>query len=99
MSVHAYHEQLDGFDPRQIWHDGCEECEERGERLAIGMLDNGRFRRAWERAAEWNRYGGSELAISRAEAPLLNLLWSIQCHLERQGWPLGVVPTGNTVSL
>jgi len=96
--MHDYHDALPGYDERQIWHDGCAECEDRSQRLAIGMLDQGNFERAWVRAAKWNREGGAGLAISRAEKPLLDALWAIQVQLERRGWPLGVVPTGNTVA-
>jgi len=94
MAVHDYHEQLPGFDERQIWHDGCGECEARSARLAIDTLDHNNFRTAWVRAADWNMKGSSGLAISSAEAPLLNVLWRVQVQLERHGWPIGVLPTG-----
>lgn len=97
--MHDYHDVLPGYDERQIWHDGCGECEDRGERVAIDKLDHNNFARAWKRAAEWNQHGSAGLAISRAEAPLLRVLWLVQVQLERQGWPIGVVPAGNTVSL
>jgi hypothetical protein len=94
MAVHDYHEQLPGFDERQILHDGCSECQYRGENVirAIGALDHNRFERAWRRAASWNRGGSGGMAISEAEAPLLNTLWAIQCQLERRGLPIGELP-------
>ena len=56
MGVHAYHEELDGYSPAQIWHDGCPECEDRGAHVwrGIGHLDHHNFARAWQRAIDWN---------------------------------------------
>jgi hypothetical protein len=97
MAVHDYHDALPGYDERQIWHDGCGECEARGARIAIDMLDSTNFARAWERAAQWNRGSGLSLAVCSTEAPLLNVLWRIQVQLERQGWPLGVLPSAGVL--
>lgn len=75
--MHAYHEGLPGFDPAQILHDGCPECEARGADPAngIGYLDNGNYRRAVTRAIMWETDYAP--AISQAEAPLLRMLWTV----------------------
>lgn len=91
---HIYHQSLDGYDKRQIWFDGCPECERRGQRpLAyMGNLDNSRFGRAWERAARLHM-DGDVGEISAAESPLLDILWAVQVMLERVGnYPLGELP-------
>ena len=88
MSAHTYHNDLPGYDERQILHDGCPECERRGgdPRLALSHMDNEVFRRALARAVEWqsSSYSG-RLAISAAEAPLLEVIWSVALHMERAG--------------
>jgi hypothetical protein len=90
--MHSYHEGLPGFSPRQILHDGCEECEARAASTDHGIahLDRQNFARAWERSAAWNRTGLADVAL--AERPMLSVLWSIQLHLERRGIPIGQVP-------
>ena len=90
---HAYHDALPGFDPAQILHDGCTECEWRGEQpaRALGHLDAGNFRRAWERAAQWEKSGIT--GLSSCELPLLATLGAIQSHLERLGIPFGTLPS------
>ena len=92
--THAYHETLPGYDAQQILHDGCEECEQRGRTVptSIVMLDEDRFRAAWERAAAWNR--DQEVGhISEAERPLLNAIWTFQLMFERAcDLPIGKLP-------
>jgi hypothetical protein len=92
MSAHDYHDALPGFSEDQIWHDGCGECEDRSEHVgrSISQLDSQNFARAWERAAKWNKTGLAD--VSKAEAPLLNVLWSLQLQLERRGVPIGSLP-------
>jgi hypothetical protein len=94
--MHDYHEGLPGFSPNQILHDGCGECQARAETAGHGLeqLSSSNFRRAWQRAYEWNRMGGGVDDLAHAELPLLRMLWLIQVHLERQGVPLGTLPTG-----
>jgi hypothetical protein len=94
VSVHDYHDGLPGFSEAQILHDGCGECEARAANLshAIGSMDKGRFALAWARAAEWNRHALPD--VSKAEAPLLNVLWAIQLKLDERGVPIGEVPSG-----
>ena len=98
---HAYHEGLPGFDARQVLHDGCPECEYRGDHLdaALAHMDNDSFARAWKRAYDWKASRGGGFAAvgetSDAERPLLNVLWGVQVILERLGQPLtGEVPNG-----
>jgi hypothetical protein len=98
---HVYHEALPGYDERQIWADGCSECEHRGKDLQIGLahLDHTSFARAWRRAFDWkaSKGGGYDVTgeISHAERGLLDALWGVQVQLERFGQPLnGEVPNG-----
>ncbi len=95
---HAYHPALDGFHPDQIYVDGCEECEHRGENVerAISELDHRRFAAAWLRAADQlastppsGERGGPR---SHAEMPMLCAMWAIQVKLETMGVPLAVLP-------
>jgi hypothetical protein len=89
---HDYHDALPGFDPAQILHDGCGECEYRAGLAEHGIahLDRGNFARAWSRAADWNQVGLP--GISAAEVPMLKALWAVQVQLERWGLPIGVLP-------
>jgi hypothetical protein len=90
--MHSYHEGLPGFSPAQLLHDGCAECESRaGSRdHGIANLDRHNFRLAWQRSAQWNTVGVPDIA--RAEIPMLSVLWSVQLHLERYGFPIGQLP-------
>lgn len=90
---HDYHEQLPGFSPAQVLHDGCRECEHRALRSDHGMasLDTANFARAWSRAAQWNKSGLADVAV--AEIPLLSVLWAVQVQLERIGVPIGTLPS------
>ena len=79
--VHDYHDALLGYDPRQIWHDGCGECEHRGASVpdSIGTLDLERSARAWYRMQLWVNDDLEVLGpLSRAELPLLRFLESVQ---------------------
>lgn len=90
--MHDIHENLPGYHDDQILHDGCGECEDRGRsrNLGIAHLDKYRFARAWARAAEWNRAGLGN--VTKAEVPMLDALWAVQCQLENYGVPIGRVP-------
>jgi hypothetical protein len=94
--VHALHDKLPGYDERQIFHDGCKECERRGNdlRLAMQFMDSQVFTRAWERAFYYHAPGmdRSNLAISSAEEPLLAVLWYVQLQLADRGLPLDGKP-------
>jgi hypothetical protein len=72
--MHDMHESLPGFSPKQIFHDGCDECERRGAdvELALAHMDTQTFRSAWMRAHEWGK--GRVTDVSHAEAPVLRLL-------------------------
>ena len=96
--MHDDHLSLTGYDPDQIWHDGCEECEHRGRRPEEGMMtfDRDTLEKAWTRSARWNRQETENdvyPTLSEAERPLLTLLWRMQVLLERNcGVPIGVLP-------
>lgn len=90
-----YHDALPGYDPEQILHDGCGECEARAREAdhGLGHLNKTNFYRAWARAAIWHRDGLG--GISRAEIPLLCVLWSVQLKLQSYAdVPIGLVPNG-----
>lgn len=91
-TVHGPHEGQPGYSPAQILPDGCGECARRGADvpLAIASMDAQNFARAWRRAADWNRAGLPD--ISETEAPLLQVLWSIQIQFENRGFPIGECP-------
>lgn len=82
---HSYHEGLPGYDPAQIFHDGCEECEYRGENVltAIGAMDTQTFVRAWARGRTLVRDGLD--SCSNAEHSVLRVLGSIRLRLEDAG--------------
>lgn len=108
---HDNHEDLPGYDARQIWKDGCEECEHRSRNLpsTVNSLDSDTFWRAWHRAkalneshfgprgAAWEEYVLQVHGpMSRAERPLLDLLWSMQIAFERHiNLPIGARPIGH----
>jgi hypothetical protein len=95
---HVYHEGLRGYNPSQLLHDGCPECEARGEQPmdAIANLDAARFVRAWSRAAAWQQGRlPDEEWLSAAEVPSLRVLWAVQVSFERHlGVPIGFLPVG-----
>ena len=85
---HDYHDELPGFDERQILVDGCKECELRAGDVFDAMchLDNASWVKAWRRAIAWQRWdGGGDLHLSQAEVPLLRALWGVTLGLERLG--------------
>jgi len=93
--AHDYHEGLPGYDPQQILHDGCGECEQRAYSDAahgITQLDRLHFAQAWVRAAEWNQRSSVGLSLSHAELPMLRTLWAIQVQLAGWGQPIGTLP-------
>ena len=82
--THAYHEQLEGYDSRQIWYDGCDECESRGKRLphSVNTLDDDNFVRAIARSIAWNH--DDEIGhVSDAERGLLEYLWVMHLNMQR----------------
>lgn len=97
---HDYHDALPGYHPDQILHDGCAECEYRGESVerAIVNLDQDRFEQAWRRASDCYRFDGEldRSTLSNAELPLLRALWALIVQLERRGVPTTEVP-GETI--
>lgn len=52
MATHVYHDNLPGFDPRNILHDGCPECEARAAdplRVGLPSLDTNNRLLIWQR--------------------------------------------------
>ncbi len=94
--MHVNHDSLPGYDASQLLHDGCPECEGRASsrNLGIASMDKTRFARAWHRAAQWNRGRLDDSTIAKAEIPLLDALWAVQCQLENYGNTIGIVPRG-----
>jgi len=73
--MHDYHPGLEGYDEEHVWQDGCEECEDRGKRLAFWTLDEGNSRKMLERAKRWGK--GETVNMSRCERQLIQILgWS-----------------------
>jgi hypothetical protein len=97
--MHAFHEGLPGYDPAQILHDSCNECERRSNLPGhvIADLDLTGFRAAWERAIRWNKVG--LVNLSHAEMPALSALWAVQLQFERLDMPIGMLPTTLTDAL
>ena len=52
MSTHAYHNGLARYDERNVWHDGCPECERRADAGLPGvlLLDTDNLRQLWHDA-------------------------------------------------
>jgi len=95
FASHDHHPSLGGYDPHQVWFDGCDVCGERSKGLPMSMmeLDAQKFREAWLRAFWWQHDDDTSLKLSQAEIPLLKLLWAMQVALERfYGWPVGSLP-------
>lgn len=96
--THVFHNALPGYDDRQILHDGCPECEDRGQNIEVALahMDKQTFARAWKRAYDWRSSTGDRNAvgvISQAEVPLLRALFAVQVHLQYAGAELnGEVP-------
>lgn len=90
---HSHHESLPGYDEAAILHDGCIECEKRGEDFdrALSYMDRETFEKAWKRAAAWQK-GTLDRPINDAEGVVLEGLWSVQVCLEQRGVPVGEVP-------
>jgi hypothetical protein len=86
MAVHAYHDGLAGYDPSNVLHDGCEECEGRAADGIQGLqaLDETNFARLLNKMvdAEFidDRYPET---ISHADATLCGTLYAIAVLLER----------------
>ena len=86
MSSHIYHDRLPGYDERQIWYDGCPECERRSDTLpnSLMAIDADTFNRAWNRADLLRNDRQEEMgALSNAEMPLLRTFEAIQIQQDR----------------
>lgn len=93
MPAHVYHNALPGYDPRQIWYDGCPECESRAANLpmSINMLDTNNLRIAIERTKDW-MYDQWDIIgdLSQAEIPLLRMLEAFLSIQNRLGIALAL---------
>lgn len=85
--THTFHDALEGYDSRQILHDSCEECEQRGADLQVALahMDGPTFARAWQRAFDLNTGAKATGRISQAESGLLSVLFAIQVEFEHRG--------------
>jgi hypothetical protein len=81
MPSHTYHDRLPGYDPAQIYADGCGECEERADSYDLGIryLTPEQFAVAWERAATLHNSGLGN--ASDAEHKLLRTLAAVRIQL------------------
>jgi hypothetical protein len=88
--MHAYHESLPGFDERNVWHDGCAECEDHAmARLdGLGRLDDAERVRTWQRMREY-RWGAARTEIpewvSGCDRMLIGTLYHVALFLEHCG--------------
>ncbi len=83
---HVEHTTLVGYDARQIWHDGCTECEELGMTVpySIAVLDDFTLVRALKRSARWRRNDLERVGlVSIAETQLLTHLASTLLVMRR----------------
>lgn len=88
--MHAYHDNLAGFDQRNVLHDGCEECEQRAaDPLGQGLpaLDHKNRLKLWHdlRAYRFGSVDQDGRNISRCDLRLIDCMYSIACFLERAG--------------
>lgn len=90
---HAYHEGLPGYDARQLYHDGCAECEFRAAdpELCVTYLRD--LAEAFARARQLA--DGKAEAVAEAEAPVLRMLAALAVRAERDfGWASVIMTTG-----
>lgn len=89
---HVFHEELPGYDVRQIWYDGCDECEKRGaDPVSFAFtLDHNRRARVRQRAALFS-LDMDDLTgpISKAERPLLEFAIAAMHLVYGEGWERG----------
>lgn len=85
--MHAPHDALPGYDPGNILHDGCEECEERAAAPLLGLtaLDHRNFRQAWADmlAEKWSGGEGLSRNVSECDYRLMGALYTIAVLFER----------------
>ena len=70
---HLYHNDLEGYDPDAILHDGCPRCEERGNAGIRGLLqlDGYNLELLWRRCLNdeyAGQNGGEEAGYYRSKA-------------------------------
>lgn len=89
---HVNHADLPGYNPRQVWVDGCEACERlgRGVPFSIRFLGPTELRQATGRARRRRYVAGDPFGeYSLCETPLLDLLgqWlNTTRQLRKAGW-------------
>ncbi len=92
---HDFHHNAPNYDSRQIWVDGCAECESLGANVpySIGELSDQGLRLALERAIQFNDGNTKRLGpVSSAEMRLLiHLEATVQVirRLRFMGYDLG----------
>ena len=86
MGVHDFHPSLEGYDPEQIWFDGCEECEWRSRNTDRGItsLDSNNRIKAVSRALLWETDDGLVNA-SQCEVRLFNAVLHWYYFFSRAG--------------
>lgn len=85
---HAYHPNLDDYDPANVLHDGCDECEGRATSIAgLLELDDVNLRRLWDRMMwrefPFTREGRPLGPYSDADFNATKMLYHIGVLLER----------------
>lgn len=89
MAVHAYHDGLAGFDPRNVLHDGCEECESRAAAGIDGVLalDGANRLQLWDDmlAYEWGTGVSIGRNPSRADHRVMRTLYLVAVLMEGFG--------------
>lgn len=87
--THTYHEHLPGFDPRNIMHDGCPECEERAKDPATGImkLDVQYVITLWARMMNLKWGGGYRMSVdwvvSECDHRLMTYMYRMAMFQER----------------
>lgn len=92
---HVYHDALPGFDPRNILHDGCPECEARAaDPLRVGLpgLDENNRLMIWQRMRVFQfADSGHTLAnevgdfMSDCDRKLTQALYYVAIFMQRAG--------------
>jgi len=97
---HTYHAALAGYDARNVFHDGCPECERRAADFgaAIANADANNFRALWMTAAQlfWFERAGfppidPDRRVSECDHEVARQLYTVMVVLERH---FGLHPRG-----
>lgn len=95
---HSYHPSLDGYDERNVLHDGCPECDRRAADPLRGVLELDEFNRLklW-RDMRRAKFGESEPLgrnTSRNDWELIDALYLIAVFMERAGLTASAIEGG-----